>query len=159
MRLQSEYGWERFLIFLKWAGQADILIPSIHLEQSLTWALLSLSGLMGFVSSTGLGQAGVTPSPGQHHAMEPGRAEEPFPCLYQPVPVTMGAQRMWELVTRCLVQQEGEWGLAADEPSVANDFPRVLLCSGSELSTQRWKAPSLTGLLIVQTTTLVLKWN
>lgn len=93
-----------------------MLTPSIHLEQSLGWtqALVNLSGLqiltelIGFVSSTGLGQTGVTPSTGQHHAMEPGRGEEPFPCLDQAVPVTMGAQRMWELVTRCLVQQGGE---------------------------------------------------
>lgn len=27
--------------------------------------------------------------------------------------------------------------LAADEPSIANDFPRLLLCFGSELPTQR----------------------
>lgn len=89
----------------------------------------------------GLGQAGVTPSTGKHCAMEPGRGEEPFPCLDQSVSVTMGAQRMWELDALC--SKKGSEGvpstcqLAADEPSAANDFPRLLLCLGSELPTQR----------------------
>lgn len=47
--------------------------------------------------------------------------------------------------------------LAVGEPSGANDFPRLLLWVGFEFLTLRWKAPSLIRLLIVQTTSPVLK--
>lgn len=159
-----------FFICPGWAGQADILTVSIHLEQSLAGhEPRSVFLACRFsLNSQGLSQAQdwdklVSPPALGSCAMEPGRGEEPLPCLDQSVPVTMGAQRMWELDALC--SKKGSEGvpstcqLAADEPSTANGLPRLLLCFGSELPTQRWKAPSLTGLLIVQTTSLVLKWN
>lgn len=41
----------------------------------------------------------------------------------------------------------------------SNEFPRLLLCVGSEFPIQRWKVHLLIRLLIVQPTSLVLKWQ